>query len=138
MGDNENVFAMKDVHDLHEEIHSRLQSFIALLGSVRPIPILAEHKLLFGLDCLEDLRALPLVADVSTPSTLNEEIRDLRLLTRNGVQKDLRGLEAACEWRCKHLVPTRHLMRQSIGKLLDFDATPRGQRSIAMSWVHIC
>jgi hypothetical protein len=111
---------MKDVHDLHEEIHSGLQSFIALLGSFGPIPVFAEHKFLFGLDCLEDLRTLPLVANVSTASALNQKIRDLRLVTRNGVQKDLRGLQAACERRRKHLVPMRHFMRQSIGKLLDF------------------
>ncbi len=137
MGDNQDIFAMKNVHDLHEEIHSGLQSFIRLLGSIRPIPIFAEHELLFGLDCLKDLGTLSLVADVSTPSAFNEEIRHLWLVTGNGVQKDLRGLQTACERRRKHLVPMMYFMGQSIGKLLDFHSASRGQGSIAMSWVSI-
>lgn len=137
MGDHKNVFAMKYGHDLHEEIHSGLENRIRLLGSLGPIPILAQHKLLGRLTGLENLYRLALVTNVSTPTALDQEIRDLGCLTGDFVQQNLGGLKATGEWRGKHLVPLRHFRRHSIGQVLDLNPTMRRQRSVSMSRVHI-
>lgn len=52
MGDHKNVFAVKSAHDLHEEIHSCLQSFIGFLGPIRTISILTENELPVGPESL--------------------------------------------------------------------------------------